>query len=452
MPLYNDITTRKDAFMDNPYSPTFCVYPWMEMLVGPVPWAKLCCIASDSLCSSKGQYYSMAEYTPEEIWNSEGFREVRKKMLEGKKLRECSHCYYQESVGKKSYRESFNKEWLERSPHGGEIKRRVEKSRVLNFQVDSPPLYLDIRPGNKCNLKCRMCSPGNSSQIFKEQEVLVKEGKLTDNLIETSYFSGDQDAFNNWHKNPRLWDNIDRWIPGVKKLYFTGGEPTLIEKNWQIIDKCIKGKYSHDVTLTFNINCTYVPDRLLNTFHHFSSVELNLSVDGHGGVQEYIRHPSKWKIIERNIERILERKTDNVIIFFSPVVQVYNILSLTKLLRWIESYSEKFKTRIRTSLIICTGPQFFDIASLPMGKVREEAIGDIEEYRREYHGKDGLLLDGLNGVENILKTKKVGNTSNNGKKFFEYTKILDTHRKNDFFRSLPRLGRLLQEDYGQRFQ
>ena len=438
--------TEEKPQEDNPYSPTFCVYPWMEMLVGPNHGAKICCIARNDIQSPDGRYYNNIEYTLEELWNCDGIRSVREKMLKGEKVKECSYCYYQESIGMQSYRQSFNQHWFS-TPQGKEIHRRVEKSKRENFYVDSTPLYLDIRPGNKCNLKCRMCNPGNSSKIFQEQEELLKQKKLNSELIETGYFGKHGKEVSEWHKNPDLWKTIDQWLPNIRKFYFTGGEPTLIEKNWQIIDRAIEGDFAKDIVLDFNINCTYVPDRLLRTFDHFSHICLNLSVDGFGSVQEYIRYPSKWKTIERNISKILNARTENVEVWFSPVIQVYNILRLTEFFEWRDILCEKFETNIRWSLIICTTPEFLDIASLPQGEVRKAALSEIKRYKQRIQKKQcHSFVDGLKSVEYILENKFLENTQLNGKRFFEYTKVLDEHRGNDFSKSFPRLNKLLKKD------
>ena len=434
---------------DNPYSQTFCVYPWMEMIIGPVSTTRICCIASDDLYSSKGEPYDMGKISLENIWNGEGMREIRKKMIEGKKVKACSHCYYQESIGEFSYRKDFNKQWLNHPAYGKQIKQRIEESLKSSFQVTDPPLYLDIRPGNTCNLKCRMCNPGNSSKIFTEQKVLIKKNKLLANLVNTNVLLQTEEDLGRWHTNPDIWKKIDEWLPKIKRLYFTGGEPTLIKRNWLIINKAIEKGYSHDMTLHFNLNCTYIPDKLLKTFNKFSYIFLSLSIDGLKDVQEYIRYPSQWKSIEKNIEKLLKNKTDNVQILFSPVVQVYNILSLTDLLRWIDDLSLRFETKIITSLIICTGPEYYNISSLSYGIIRKEALKEIKEYRSTYQGEDKLLVESLSSIEYALEKKQIGNTEHNRKRFFQYTKMLDKHRGNSFLRSLPRLGKLLQEEYDQ---
>ena len=429
--------------MDNPYSSTFCVYPWMEMSIGPTPWPQVCCISTEAFRSAEGDAYNIGKDTLQDIWNSEGLRTIRNKMLKGEKVKSCSYCYYQESIKRKSYRENFNNTWLT-SSHGEEIHRRVERSREENCFVDAPPLYLDLRLGNKCNLKCRMCNPGSSSKLYEEQKELFERKKLTSELIDTSHLGQCSDIFELSSKGAPLWREIDEWLSAIKKLYFTGGEPTLIEKNWKIIDKAVSTGYSKGIVIEFNVNCTYVPERLLATFSQFSRISLNLSIDGKGDVQEYIRHPSKWATIVRNLERILAAKKSNVDIFFTPVVQVYNILNLTSFLRWLDELSVKFKKPIMVDLILCTKPDFFNIASIPTGKMRRVVISDIEAFKKDHPECNARLVEQLDNIIHILTLPPLKNAHFLRKKFIRYTKILDDYRGNSFEKSLPRLNEFLQ--------
>ena len=423
--------------MSSPFSPTFCVYPWIEFIMGPDKHARVCCIARSPILSKEGHAYPMNEFPPEKIWNSEGMREVRRKMLCGEKNKECEHCYYQESIGRTSFRESFNRQWL-RSKYGTEILKRVKQSKINDHQVDASPLYLDIRPGNLCNLKCRMCNPGNSSLIHREQKELLEEKKEFSSLVNNGFFQND-DSFYNWHESSQIWDDVYKWSSGIKQLYFTGGEPTLIKRNWELINHFQEKGYSKEITLNFNINGTYIPQKLLDTFDHFSHVCITFSIDGYKKVQEYIRYPSKWSLLEKNVMKILKRKKENVGISFSPVVQVYNILYLTDLLRWIDHLQEEYGS-IGTSLLICTEPDYLDIAILPQN-IKKEALRKIHDYEENYQKKDHTLMDNLLGIKNILK--KVNEKEKQMEFFFQYTSILDKKRGNSFKKNLPELHDLL---------
>ena len=425
-------------------SPTFCVYPWMEFILGPTSHIKICCIAETAVEDKNKRIYNFEEDTVEEYWNSWGLRQIRKKMLSGEKIKACEHCYYQESIGRTSYRQSFNKQWLE-SEDGENILSRVEKSKANDFRVEEPPLYLDIRPGNLCNLKCRMCNPGNSSKIYKEhKEMLKSDSQEFTPLIDTGYFKEDEKAFHSWHKNKKIWNSIYKWVPHSKQLYFTGGEPTLIKENWELIDYLKQKGYSKNINLVFNLNCTQVPDKLIDTFEAFSTVSLFLSVDGYKAVQEYIRYPSKWNEIEENVIKMLEHRKQNTYINFSPVIQVYNIFNLLNLLKWVKKLQMSYGN-INSKIIICTNPKFLDIAILPEN-IKKEAILRIEEYEGSYTGKDQFLLECLNSIKNVLKKEESPGVEQHLKKFYKYTVLLDKKRSNNFEKTFPELNQLFEED------
>ena len=111
-------------------------------------------------------------------------------------------------------------------------------------------------------------------------------------LVDTSYHNRKHNKkikfFHGWRDTPQLWNTILSWLPGIKRLYLTGGEPTLVRRNWELLDYLKEKDLSKNIQLDFNLNCTYVPDKLLGTFKNFDSVNLRLSIDGYGKVQEYI--------------------------------------------------------------------------------------------------------------------------------------------------------------------
>ncbi len=422
-------------------SPTFCVYPWMELILGPTSDIKLCCLAETAVEDESGKPYMLGETSLGNYWNSYGLREVRRKMLNGEKIKACSYCYYQESIGRASYREAFNRDWFN-SKYVRDILERVEKSKTNGYRVEKQPLYLDVRPGNLCNLKCRMCTPDRSSKIYTEQKQLLKDNpSVSNSLLDTSYL---KEGFYNWQKNKDVWTDIYKWTPGIKQLYFTGGEPTLIKENWEFIDYLQKKGYSKDIHLMFNINCTQAPDKLLKTFANFSTVTITFSVDGYKEANEYIRYPSKWEQIEGNIVKLLQNRRKNIDFHFSPVIQIYNILDLTKLCKWIDELQINYGNIIN-SLIMCLRPDFLDIAILSKN-IKQKALLQIEEYENSYKGSDNLLLECLGAIKNVLKSEEKPDIEEKLKRFYKYTKLLDQHRGNSFEKTFPELNTLLDED------
>ena len=68
-------------------SNTFCVHPWVNLEVYNTGTYDFCCIAKESfLTGEKGEILQVEKHTPKEAWNAKSLRQVRKDMLDGKKL------------------------------------------------------------------------------------------------------------------------------------------------------------------------------------------------------------------------------------------------------------------------------------------------------------------------------------------------------------------------------
>ena len=103
----------------------------------------------------------------------------------------------------------------------------------------------------------------------------------------------------NWHKdNPIFWEQFYRQVPYMLQLYFAGGESTVIEEHYTILDKVIEMGYADKLELRYNSNGIELPDRLLEQWKHFKKVRFHYSVDSIFDMNDYIVHPSKWEHTE----------------------------------------------------------------------------------------------------------------------------------------------------------
>ena len=358
-------------------SPTFCVFPFIHFQAGPKKHWKLCCVSNGGILNENGEPYLLQKHTPKELWNNTGMKQIRKKMWEGQKLSQCSHCYYQESIGQESYRQRSNKKWLQ-SP---KIRHIIYKCIKNKFHVKENPCYIDLKPDNLCNLRCRMCNSENSSQIEMEWRKLKNNPDFQQSTgINPDTLKTPELKETPWEKKEEFYKSIIDWTENLKELYLTGGEPTLIESNWKLIDQLIMTKRSRFIKLMFNINCTRVPKKLTNTFYHFNNVCLNLSLDGLKQVNDYIRYPSRWEEVEGNVKQLLiAANGKNVKFRITPVIQIYNILNLCELFVWTDNLEKSFSRRITIDPLILTSPPYLDIRILPKN-IRKLALNRIKDY------------------------------------------------------------------------
>lgn len=134
------------------------------MFVFPDGTAKLCCWASGSI-TEDGVPLSVNDVPLETLWNSGYMREVRRKMLAGEHVEECSLCYDEEKRLNWSYRIASNYQYL---PAGQTVEQALDQSRAEGLSVAQAPVFLQLNLGNLCNLKCRMCNSTFSSQIERD--------------------------------------------------------------------------------------------------------------------------------------------------------------------------------------------------------------------------------------------------------------------------------------------
>jgi hypothetical protein len=175
------------------YSNTFCVLPFIHIATDPDGVTKPCCISSNRSDQNFGQQPT------DELFNSEFYRDIRRKMHQGQSVAGCETCYVKEQSSNQSHRTLYNQQYL-KNP---KIKSLITQSFQQDYQIDSNIYYLDLRFGNLCNLQCRSCNPRNSTQLNKE---IIKIASA-DSEIHEFYATEPQDL-NSWYKSQQFQKNI----------------------------------------------------------------------------------------------------------------------------------------------------------------------------------------------------------------------------------------------------
>lgn len=424
------------------YSKTFCPYPWIHVMTQPTGTVSWCCVARDNFKNDDGSMVDLNKGDRiESVWNSKHMRKIRKQMIEGDVVKGCEHCYDLEDMGFPSYRTNYIRDWFEYSGRGEEIHNIIDKSINNDYRVDDSPMYLDFRLGNMCNLKCRMCQPQNSSQIQKEYAKLED----TDAQFIKDNFTWGQFAENitPWQDDPEFLRQVEEWLPSVSKLYFTGGEPTIIERVYWIMEKCVEMGIAKDIELVFNSNMTNIQKRFLDLVEQFKNVLMCISVDAYGHENEYIRGASHWKQVEKNLRTYCASDVVGTVLF-SPVIQIYNVLTITKLLDFIESLEIEYGREVFVTFLICDYPTSLDFRNCPEN-VREVAANRLEEWltTSKVLVNRPENLQSINATIKALKENRKENWRQELMTFQKYTALLDKTRDDSMQTALPELWELM---------
>ncbi len=353
---------------------TFCVMPWTNLATETDGKCKICCVVMTNryIKKSDGSDFHIHSDRIDDIWNSEYLKNVRKRILNGEWVDDCFYCRAQENSGSKSPRQDYNDQWFSDTVH-----ETVLDSKDLDYEVRNYPQSLEPRPGITCNLKCTMCWSKSSSKILKERKASLSgsygelpqflrdewEGELRD--VENSNFR--------WSEDSIYLENLRKCLPGLKRFYFTGGEPTLIKSNLTALKELLaQGKT--DLLVSYTTNMSVSNSEMLELASQFERTEVLGSIDALGAANDYIRFPCKWADVVRNMDEILSR--GNVGFSVMAVVQILNVVNFVDLVIWL---SLQYRERdIRVLPTILNGPDYLLPTILPP-RLKEQAIARYDD-------------------------------------------------------------------------
>jgi len=381
----------------------FCTMPFIHGFVTPNIISPCCAYTGNIKLNSKEQY-----------WNSDQLKNIQKNMLDNVRDAGCGICWKKEDRGYSSLRQHSNKIYAD---HVEDIKQ----NKKLNH-----PFYIDLRLGNLCNLKCRMCISEWSSQIA---------GEILDNPNEDWTDTPTQKVI---ELDDDTWRLLDKWLPHVKRVFMTGGEPTIIKRNLDYINKIVASGRGKDVELIFTTNATNINKQFTEIGKEFKSVSYNVSIDAVGTLARYIRYPSDWDTIENNLKNIKQG------VSFNTTIQWLNMTRLNEIFDYIENCGIAFGG-IWFQLV--TDPHYLDPIYAPRF-MKEKCITDIDNFlNRPFLNAEkynnilyGELKQGLTQTKEFL-TKNIDNTQHVDE-FLKRMEILDRLRGQSLFDALPELKQL----------
>jgi organic radical activating enzyme len=307
-----------------------------------------------------------------EVRNHPTLVELRRSMLNGEKSDLCKLCWDEESLGLTSKRQ--HQQYI----YEDTLQKIVENEDLSgNINVHEFPIqYLDSRLGNLCNMKCRMCGPGDSSLWLEEVYELgtssFKFGKI-DNPYDIEKVSGvykiKSDDFQ-YYNSDKFNSDIQKILPTVTRIYFTGGEPLINKKHYEILNYCIENNLSKNITLEYNTNGTTLNKALLDQWKNFASVNVCFSIDGVGTIANYIRYPSKWEVIQQNMHDLDNADIPNLYCNTNATINIFNVKHFLEMLDWYHnSKFKRFAPMLEWHRLV--GPEFLNVQILPAETKKE---------------------------------------------------------------------------------
>lgn len=364
----------------------------------------------------------------EDFLNDPVLVDVRKQMLEGKRPSACNDCWKLEDNGVKSFRQIQNEIYeLDDS--------NVNSDGTVKLETIS---YLDITLGNVCNLKCRSCNPWSSHRWIDEGPVLPH----TD-WDKSAYIVGEMSSKMPWFTTAFSNGFFDPVLPNVKTINFIGGEPLVVEEHYAWLEHIVEMGISKNIELHYNTNATTIPDRLLDIWDKFKGVVLSLSIDAIGDLAYYVRHPSKWKVIERNVAKLAKfsKTREQVKVHTHVTLSLLNLHDLPNVLGWCKQQYNKWYYETKDGnhgyqnciphFNFVEWPQYLNIAHLP--QKQKDELNQMLDDQYERMSKWNLQEWELSSLENVRGIKNILNKPQDPK---QWQIFIDNTRASDKFRGL----------------
>ena len=336
----------------------FCCVPWQEIFIDPSENYGLCCKQNDAELKEKTSVDK--DYTVH--WNSDFMKQIRKDFVQGKQINICNKCWNEESLGMESTRMSRNLRYLgSKDPdHNDNAVIELINNTAKDGHYQESPKGVLVSTGNLCQLRCISCSPSYSRSILKDYEKLGWSNNFKTRLS----------SFGTQNLQIKQFENLKKITHTLNWLHVSGGEPSLSKELIEYLEWCEAKNFAKNINLIVITNGVNVKERFMNAIKKFKMVIMQVSVDGHGQLDEYLRSPTNWNKKEKFINycrKHFEKFTVHTVAY---------ALNVNKLHTLIDYCLDK---KINHSIECIEYPNNLCVENLPQ-TMKDQAIADLEKY------------------------------------------------------------------------
>ena len=291
----------------------------------------VCNLNNKSFESASQEVLFVNKNTLTEAWNSQTRNAITKDS--------CQACFDIEASGGSSQRQRINAKMAGVEP------------------LPDQPRVLILKPGNVCNLACRMCNAETSSGWYQDSYALAQQDGYTGTI--NAYTQSFEHIRNGFSKhNTEFWNTFTTWMDNVERLDIYGGEPMLMPALFDSLE-LVANKNAH---ITLHTNGTIFNEAYLATLAKYRSVHLHISVDSDSAAElEYIRYPVPASTVFDNLNKYREffKSHRNVRTELTVTVTPFNIQQIDRITVGLYQY------RMPLSLNFVTSPAMYDVRNMP---------------------------------------------------------------------------------------
>ena len=387
-----------------------CILPWISIETTPMGNVRPCCLATNEIPN-----INLKEHTLEDAFRSDYMNDMRREFSEGSKPEQCRNCWREEDAGKKSKRQYM----LEKFKHID-----VDYDDITGDKLQ----FVDLKLGNICNLKCRICGSWSSSKWAQEELDYSNDPK---NHIAKQWLRDGQ-----WvRKSPAFWEQLDEMLPDIKYFEFTGGEPWMIKQHFELLQRAVDRGLAKDIDIHYNTNTTQFP-KDPSIWQHFKHVQIAFSVDNTEERFEYERYGAKWKTTNTNICKVHKLRDSNYPITTQLCCtwNVQNIYYLDEILTWANTMD--FDS-IHFNLM--HDPWEFSLSCIPKG-----ARSPVMLYLQKQQIKHSKYKNDIIALKQMVVNASMGEeTPEDGTALHNKLRQTDLYRNQNFAESHSKIAEVI---------
>lgn len=410
---------------------TMCSVPFRTYELGADGRHRFCCKWMDHLRDNDNNILDVENSDIHSAWNSKDMFQIRQAMLNGEQVSGCYLCYQEEEHSSASLRLQESLGWLDYQPNEfvDVVQEFIDSSEVKQ------PQKMDLRLSSICNSMCRMCTPNVSTQLARETEkIIATDAKFADLVVE---YDPKYTKEIDYGLHSEFIKDLQKNLYGVKKLFFLGGETSIIRSLPEILQFCVDENIAKDIDIQFSMNLTNSAPKAIKLLEHFNRVQINLSIDGYGALNEYIRYPGKWRVIESNLMKLL-KLPESFWFVAAPTPSVYNILYWDQFMEWWKDINSVRDVYMSANHL--ETPEYLKINNLPEQCV-PQAVQALKNSMRMNISKDDNVI---HEKHMYMMREVINNPLNQQTQLRDYTLFQDNHRNMHLKDYVPELADALK--------
>ena len=277
----------------------YCVAPFRQVYIDST--------GVSSCCRLPRQVTTLQQWE-----NNKFLKKIQQQTRQGQWPIECNSCQKEEKLYNTSLRVQSNADY---------------DQQYTDTQID----FIDYRSENLCNFRCRSCEPRFSHLIAKESEDNPEILSKFFPIVQKKYITVD-DTNHQW-----ILDNLRQ----IRRLMFTGGEPTVIPKVKLILQEVLDQQHK-DLLILITTNGSFQDDFWYNLTEKMPSLHWTLSIDAIGAAASIIRDGSDWSQIEHNARWLAKNSSSFMI---NSVISNLSLFQLWPLLDFVKDLKQQSNGR-----------------------------------------------------------------------------------------------------------